>query len=419
MRLALLAALLLALGSCGNPVPSVEGVWIAPDAPVVAPASDPPPALVLIGDVGKDRGEDTLRIVRAMARALERAPGAPVVVLGDVFYSVGLVGLCPGQDTSRFDCGARGTPEEQFESVFRAYRAGLPRNPVIAIGGNHDYAGGREAVANACRLLPTGGPGWRYVAQGCGLEEAHPVEVLDLGGVAVFLLDSQPMLDDAAWRERTLAALRVELERFHRERPGTALLVATHHPLETHGAHNGSRLGGAIRKDLRLLVSTLFPIALPLQHALGEDPYDANYRAYRRGLYRLFGDLPITAFVSGHDHSLQHVGIDHPGVRHQLVSGAGANRSRVKRMALDLIFTGRIARALGLRDELPAPRHRLLFGIGGEQTAPDLTGWGFATLTPVDSGLHVQFFDPAREAPIYSALLSWGGAGRAARSAPG
>src|SRR6185295_14785213 len=221
--------------------------------------------------------------------------------------------------------------------------------------------GGREAIDNACRLLPSGGPGWRYVAQGCGLDDAHPVEVLDLGAIAVFLLDSQPMLGDRDWRKRTLDALRAELERFGRERPGTALLVATHYPLETHGAHNGVDLDGAIRKDLHLLFATLFfPIAWPLQDVLDQDPYDAHYRAYRRGLYRLFRDLPITAFVSGHDHSLQHVGIDHPGVRHQLVSGAGANRTHVKRMGLDLLYTGKIARALGLRDVLPAPRHRLL-----------------------------------------------------------
>jgi hypothetical protein len=142
-----------------------------------------------------------------------------------------------------------------------------------------------------------------------------------------------------------------------------------------------------------------------------QDPYQRRYRAYRRGLYRLFREHPVLAFASGHDHSLQHVGIDHPGVRHQLVSGAGTHRSGVKRMGLDLMFTGKVARALGLRDVVPAPRHRLLFGLGGEQHVPDLTGWGFATLTPADGGLLVEFFDPAREAPIYSALLSPADAG--------
>jgi hypothetical protein len=401
------AALLLALGGCATAVPSVPGVYIALDAPI-APPVPAPPALVLIGDIGIGRGAVTSAIARAVAHQLQGAPAAPVLVLGDVFYMKGLVGMCGTERVSRFNCSAPGKPEAQLESVLGPYREALRGNPVIAIGGNHDYYGGPEATANACRLIPTAGAGWRYLARGCGLDEAHPVEMLDLGAIAVAVLDSEPMLRDPDWRNHSLAALRQELERFHEERPETPLIVAAHHPLETHGAHNGADFRGAVIKDLNLLWSTaLFPIRWPLRGLLGEqDPYDRNYRAYRRGLYRLFRDLPVAAFAAGHDHSLQHVGIDHPGVRHQLVSGAGTNRSRVKRRGLDLLYSGRLARMLGLRDVLPAPRHRLLFGLGGVQDSPDLTGYGFATITPAEGGLQVQFFDPARASPVYSALLS-------------
>jgi hypothetical protein len=165
-------------------------------------------------------------------------------------------------------------------------------------------------------------------------------------------------------------------------------------------------------KDFRLIWSIAFyPLSMPLQRLFGQqDPYQRRYRAYRRGLYRLFGELPVDAFASGHDHSLQHVGIDHPGVRHQIVSGAGTHRSPVKRHGLDLLLTGRIARVLGMRDWMPAPRHRLLFGLGGVQSEPDLSGWGFATLRRVDDGLELQFFDAARELPVYSAWISRAGA---------
>jgi hypothetical protein len=409
----------IAIAGCATLSPSVEGAFVAEDAPLVPPSSTPP-ALVLLGDTGIGRGADTVRLARAVAREVAGAPRAPVLVLGDLFYMKGLVGTCGDKPYSDFGCDAPGRPEDQFEAVLGPYREALPGNPLIAIAGNHDYYGGREALENSCRLMPRGAPGWRYVAQGCGLDDGHPVEVLDLGALAVFLLDSEPMLRDRDWRERTLVALRRELERFHRERPQTALLVATHHPLETHGSHNGAGPVRAIYKDFHLVFSTvLLPLTWPLQRVFGQqDPYDRRYRAYRRGLYRLFREQPVLAFASGHDHSLQHVAIAHPGIRHQLVSGAGTHRSRVKRVGLDLLFTGRLARLVGLRDALPAPRHWLLFGLGGEQGAADLTGWGFATVTPVLGGLHVQFFDPGREAPVYSALLSVRDAGAPDRSAP-
>jgi len=407
-----LAALLLGLAGCATLAPSVEGIWIAPQAPVHA-ASEAPPALALIGDTGIDRGPESRRLAAALARELRDAPGAPVVVLGDVFYTAGLVGMCGDEPVSRRRCRHPGRPEDQFDSVMAPYRALLSDRPLVALSGNHDYYGGSAGIENSCRMMPAAGSGWRFVARGCGLSDRHPVEVLDLGSIALLMLDSEPMIREAGWRERSLEALGNELEHLRSERPRTALLVATHHPLETHGAHNGGSFRGAVFKDFRFALSTLFfPITWPLYRLFGEqDPSQRHYRAYRRGLYRLFREHPILAFASGHDHSLQHVGIDHPGVRHQLVSGAGTNRTPVKRMGLDLLFTGRIARVLGLRDVLPAPRHRLLFGLGGPQKEPDLSGLGFATLTPTEDGVLVEFFDPAREAPVYSALLSAAGAG--------
>lgn len=407
LRLALLAS----LAGCATLAPSVEGVYVSPAAPALAPSAAPP-ALVLIGDIGIDRGPHSERIARAVARELRAAPGAPVVVLGDVFYMIGLVGNCGDEPVSRRGCERPGRPEDQFERVMAHYRAALPENPLIAIPGNHDFYGGQAAVENTCRLMPRAGAGSRYVARGCGLDDRQAVELLDLGSIAILLLDSEPMIREPEWLEHSLGAMRVELERLRAERPETAILVATHHPLETHGSHNGGSFSAGVIKDFRFVFGALlFPIVWPIQNVFGQqDPYQRHYRAYRRGLYRLFRDYPILAFVSGHDHSLQHVGIDHPGVRHQLVSGSGTNRSPVKRMGLDWMFSGRVARAVGLRDVLPAPRHRLLFGIGGESQPEGLSGWGFATLTPVEGGLQVEFFDAVREEPIYSALLSSTGA---------
>ncbi|MCA9511569.1 MAG: hypothetical protein KC560_12750, partial [Myxococcales bacterium] len=124
-----------------------------------------------------------------------------------------------------------------------------------------------------------------------------------------------------------------------------------------------------------------------------------------RELYALFAQQPIDAFVSGHDHDLQHLTIDHPGVGTQIVSGAGANRSPVQRYGLDFLWLNRLGRLLGLRDVLPAPRHEMEFGLGGEIDAPDLSGYGFAVVTPDGSELVVDYVDPWRDGALYTARV--------------
>jgi len=63
-----------------------------------------------------------------------------------------------------------------------------------------------------------------------------------------------------------------------------------------------------------------------------------------------------------------------------------------------------------LRDQLPAPKHNLAFGLGGnyEPETDQLSGWGFATLTAHAKSLELSFWDPAREAPLYSTHMTRG-----------
>lgn len=406
---ALATALLLAapLG-CATFAPNVDGMYAA--GPSAARASaDAKPSLVLIGDIGFPRGEASERLAQRVARELESAPGAPVVVLGDVFYITGLVGECPSTPgASMFGCeDEAGSPDDQLESVLGPYRRALKSNPVVAIGGNHDYYGGEKAVRNQCTLIPAAGADWRYYAKGCELTDANPVATIDLGDVVVFAVDSEPMIRDARFRRRTIEALRAEIFRVRTQKPNAWRLVATHHPLETQGSHNGATKATGVLKDLYWLRKTaLFPLFFPLEKMLGaQDPYELRYRDYRRELYALFTQQPIDAFVSGHDHDLQHLRIDHPGVGTQIVSGAGAHRSPVQRYGLDFLWLNRLGRLLGLRDVLPAPKHEMEFGLGGEIEAPDLSGYGFAVLTPDGRELVVDYVDPWREGALYTARV--------------
>ena len=406
-------ALAAMLGSgCATFAPNVDGMYAAGPSATSARSA---PALVLVGDIGLSRGEDTVRIAERIAAELESAPGAPVIVLGDVFYVIGLVGECPDTPgASMFRCeDEAGDPRDQLESVLGPYRTALADNPVIAIGGNHDYYGGEAAVRNQCELIPEAGEDWRYYAKGCDLSEAEPVATIDLGDVVVFAVDSEPMIRDRRYRKKTIKALRREIARVRSEKPDAWRLVATHHPIETHGSHNGATKATGVLKDTYWLRKTiLYPLFFPLELWLGQqDPYELRYRSYRRALYDLFREEPVDAFVSGHDHSLQHVVIDHPGVGHQIVSGAGAHRSPVQRYGLDFLWLNRLGRLLGMGNALPAPRHELEFGLGGEIEADDLSGYGFAVLHPDPAegeeaaSLVVDFVDPWREEAVYRSRI--------------
>jgi hypothetical protein len=393
---------LLLLSGCATFTPSLGGVYVARDAEVRRPSVGAA-AVALVGDIGAPRNEGT-ELARQIARRLSGAPEAPVLILGDLFYRDGLLGACPADGSiSRRRCSEPGTPEAQFASVLGPYLDALSGNPVIGIPGNHDHYGGEQATRNTCDLMARGGQGWRYLAKGCGLDEEQPIETIDRGAIVIFALDSEWMIRDSEFRRASIEALRGELQRYRTHQPDTWRVVASHHPIETYGKHNGASFGSAILKDLYWIRKTvLYPFFYPVERMVGQqDVYELRYRAFRRELYRLFEDAPIDLFVSGHDHSLQHVEIDHAGVRHQLVSGAGAQRTPVKRFGLDLLWSNRLARLLFLDGVLPAPRHELRFGFGGAHRTSLRSGYGFAALILEDDALVVEFYDAVSAEPLY------------------
>ena len=394
---------------CATFAPNEDGLYIR-DPDKARPASSARPAIALLGDPGLERGEDGVRLARHMAQRLRGAPEAPVLVLGDVFYMIGLVGACPEHGgASMWRCDEPGRPEDQLDGVFAPYRDAFAGagNPVVGIGGNHDYYGGEPALENACRLLPRYASGWRYIARGCGLDDKEGVEALDFGNLVVFVLDSEPMIRDADYRAHSIDSLQRAIASVRSTRPKAWLAVATHHPIETHGSHNGaSKLTGAM-KDLYILRKTiLFPLNYFLERLMGQqDPYELRYRAYRRDLYRAFRDTPVDLVVSGHDHSLQHVTIIGEGVAHQIVSGSGAHSSPVQRFGQDLLWSNRLARLVGLGRVLPAPRHELAFGLGKTDLGSKFSGHGYAVLVPEGENLVVEFYDDAQEDPAYAVTL--------------
>lgn len=402
MRLLGALACAAALAGCATFSPSIDDTYVARGAPARLYGGDPP-AAVIVGDIG-DPGSATEVLARRIAARVRNAPGAAVLVLGDVFYGFGLLGACEGK-TSKRSCDEPGTPEAQLEAVLGPFRRELGAHPLVAIAGNHDHYGDPHSTANACRLIPAAAPGWRYLSRGCGLDEA-PVAVVDAGPVAFAVVDSEIMLRDGSYRAAALASLRSEIARLRRERPQGWIALAAHHPLETYGAHGGAGPLG-LAKDLYPLSKTvLLPLSWPLSRlAFGfvgpQDVWNLGNRAMRRELYRALGDAPVDLAVAGHDHSLQLVEIDHPGAPVQVISGSGSKRSEVQRFGLDLLFANRLARLVGLERALPAYRHRLVFGSSGVREG-ERAGYGFAALVPApDGALDVEFWDAGVSKPLF------------------
>ena len=85
----------------------------------------------------------------------------------------------------------------------------------------------------------------------------------------------------------------------------------------------------------------------------------------------------------------------------------------VQRWGLDLLWLNRLGRAVGLGNALPAPRHVLEFGLGGEIEAEDLSGYGFAVLSAEPSAdkrggaaLVVDYVDPWRAGPVHTSRIT-------------
>jgi hypothetical protein len=396
------------LAGCATFSPPLDEVWR--DAVLPASSGAPLPlALVALGGIGEPHARDE-RLHAAIGRRLEGESGAPIVVLGNVFQRAGLLGFCTGEShrVSLAGCAEPDSTDAQFDAILGPYARSFPGHPVIALAGNADHAGDPEATHNACARIPAAGAGWRYVARGCELDDARPVARLDAGAVALVLLDSEAMLEDGDFRDRALAMLHAELASIRQERPGAWLVLALHHPLESYGAHNGAALASALHKDLYPIAGTLlYPIVRPIEWALGrpaENLYEWRMRGLRRALYDALAETPVDAVLSGQDESLQLIELDHPGARWQIVSGAGAEKTRIKRLGLDLLWTNRAARALGAGELLPSVRHRLVFGAGrGDDDTR--SGYGFVALAASPDRLRVEFWDMAARKPLGVAEL--------------
>jgi len=326
---ALLGACLLVSGcGIGEPYvnPSLPAATVTRLAPEAISAS-----VFFIGDAGEPSQTRREPTFLALEREASReATQNLIVFLGDNIYPRGLP---PRGDPSR------GRSEWALMEQVRILQRSGARG--IFLSGNHDWdwggTEGWEAIARQERLLGDSSAGLAALAPSGGCPGP---EVIDVGAsVRLVLLNTEWWLHshakpqgreadchEPATERGVLRALGEALESAG-ERP---VMVAGHHPLETHGTHGGFFPWEDHIFPLRHLVSWLWlPLPLigsayPVARTLGVSDQDLSGSRYRhmvRALDSVLARKPPTLYAAGHEHTLQVLQGSRPFLL--LVSGNG------------------------------------------------------------------------------------------------
>lgn len=266
--------------------------------------------LLMIGDAGGAEAGDP--VLAALERAAAAAPDRTTVIfLGDNIYPHGMP--APG-DPGRPEAEAR--LQRQLDAVIRSGATGY------LVPGNHDWAtqgpDGWAAVRRQAELVERQGGGRLALLPAAGCPGP---EVREAGPIRLVLLDSSwwfHSYDRPGPGSGCLAASAVELEGALRSvlaaGAGRPVVLVTHHPLASSGAHGGrfnvrqhlfplTDLAGWAWLPLPL-VGSLYPGYRALGFAT-QDLASGTYRAWRELLARAMEGNPPALVASGHEHSLQ------------------------------------------------------------------------------------------------------------------
>jgi acid phosphatase len=232
-------------------------------------------SVACIGDFGHNTTAK-----KKLLSGLSRLPGLDFLIgLGDNFYPTGI------------------DHDSMWDTHF--YRLVTPRVPWFMIMGNHDHLGSSQIRVHHPWIMPH-----------------YYYHVLHKDVLFVFLdtfwlsLDQSRLQTRAMRRDFTGFAEVFSVNRNRqirwlvdvlRQHPSVPVVVCGHYPILSNGAHGNNR--------------ELYGLLMPI------------FRSY-----------PIRAYISGHDHSLQHIYRD--GI-HFLVSGAGSEtRPRTYGNGNDFYYSG-------------------------------------------------------------------------------
>lgn len=282
--------------------------------------------ILLIGDSGAPaEPEPTLALLRRWA---EEIPAKTAVIfLGDNIYPYGLP---PETDPGRAEAQRRLTV--QIESLGNSGARG------IFIPGNHDWAHGRatgmENVLRQAAFVDSLLPGEENFLprNGC----PGPVK-LDLEGVRLIVLDSHWWLHRSQKPATECSpgdkdGIVRELQELTASAGQRKVIIAAHHPLDTHGPHGGffswkdhifplTNVKSWLWVPLPI-VGSLYPLGRWHIVKSNQDIVGPDYREMIKRISEALAESRPLIYAAGHDHNLQVLEM-RAGVEYMLVSGAG------------------------------------------------------------------------------------------------
>lgn len=240
-------------------------------APSAAYADDFPLNFVAIGDWGRNGEYHQNEVAKQMGDWAAKHDNKFIVSVGDNFYPKGVV--------SEYD------PlwHYSFENVYTAHSLQYDWYPVL---GNHDYGTDPDAQVRYSKISRRWNMPSLYYAKEVNIDK-------ESGKVLFVFIDTQPIVYDFKEREpeKQLAWINQTLQNASSDVKWK--IVIGHHPAYTVG------------------------------------PRIKNYDtlAIRKALTGIFEKHKVDVYLSGHEHSLQH--IKPSGYTHQFISGAGSELTEV------------------------------------------------------------------------------------------
>ena len=282
--------------------------------------------LIFIGDAGKAVPGDP--VMESLTLWSARVPQKTLVVfLGDNIYENGLV---PEND-----------PERKNSEKYLNAQIGAVKNSGaqgLFIPGNHDWAKGGEAGKAAIlrqqnmvrEMLPQDSV--FLPADGC----PGPL-AMDLPGVRLIVMDTDIWINDKIeWSENceidNEQAFLQKLDDLLQSSAGRPVVIAAHHPLQSHGTHSGFYDWQdhifPLTREIRWLwlplpvVGSLYPLSRTHIVKSDQDFVGENYRHMLESFRSILEKHRPLAYFAGHDHNLQV--LEGELVGYMLVSGAGS-----------------------------------------------------------------------------------------------